>query len=117
VIAAQRTAKWTAITDRRPGTYRHSGALDSQVEATHALAGGLPDLHGMQEARGSSPLSSTFQQVKGMLRAWKITSERLQPSKLSEAQVFVWADVDAGQEGACTPGRSCAAAFSLGQPN
>ena len=26
-----------------------------------------PDAHGMQEARGSSPLSSTFPQVKGLL--------------------------------------------------
>jgi hypothetical protein len=72
--------------------------------------------HGMQEVRGSNPLSSTFPQFKGMLRAWKMISERLQPSKLSEAQVFVRADVDAGQVGACTPGGSCFAAFSVRQP-
>jgi hypothetical protein len=32
-----------------------------------AQAGALLLLHGMQEARGSTPLSSTFPQVKRML--------------------------------------------------
>jgi hypothetical protein len=63
----RRTAKWTAITDRLAGTYGHFRALFSQAEATGALADESPDLHGMQEARGSSPLSSTFSQVKRML--------------------------------------------------
>ena len=31
------------------------------------LAGRLPDLHGMQEVRGSNPHSSTLSQVKGYL--------------------------------------------------
>jgi hypothetical protein len=55
----QRTAKWTANTDRLAGTHRPISALGSQVSAIAAQAGVLPDLHGMQEARGSSPLSST----------------------------------------------------------
>ena len=59
VITDQRTAKWTAITDRLAGTHGHFRALSSQAEATDSLAGRSLDLHGMQEARGSSPLSST----------------------------------------------------------
>jgi hypothetical protein len=66
----QRTAKWTAITDRLADTHGHFGALASQVEATDALAGEPPELQGMQEVRGSNPLSSTFPQVKGMLSEW-----------------------------------------------
>src|SRR5262245_25187281 len=66
-----RTAKWTAIADRLAGTHRHIGALSSQVSVADALAGELPDLHGMQGARGSSPLSSTFTQVRSLLRSWK----------------------------------------------
>jgi len=53
----QRTAKWTAITRRLTGTHRHAGALSSQADATNAQDGELFDLHGMQEARGSSPLA------------------------------------------------------------
>ena len=67
VITDQRTAKWTAITDRLAGTHGHFGALVSQVEAIDALAGRSLELHGMQEVRGSNPLSSTFSQVKGVL--------------------------------------------------
>jgi hypothetical protein len=59
VITGQRTAKWTAITDRLAGTHGHFRALSSQVGVTNALADGVLYLHGMQEARGSSPLSST----------------------------------------------------------
>ena len=61
------TAKWTAIARTLAGTHGHKGALTLQVSATNALAGELLDLHGMQEARGSSPLSSTFAQVKGLV--------------------------------------------------
>jgi hypothetical protein len=39
-------------------------------------------LHGMQEARGSSPLSSTFPQVKASCEASELIFERLQSSKL-----------------------------------
>jgi hypothetical protein len=39
------------------GTHRHTGALSAQVDATNALAGGLSDLYGMQEVRGSNPLA------------------------------------------------------------
>jgi hypothetical protein len=60
-----------AIARTLAGTHRRTGALSPQVDATNALAGGLSDLHGMQEARGSSPLSSTFPQVKVTLRSWK----------------------------------------------
>ena len=67
VITDQRTAKWTAITDRLAGTHGHFGALVSQVEAIDALAGRSLELHGMHEVRGSNPLSSTFSQVKGVL--------------------------------------------------
>jgi hypothetical protein len=63
----ERTAEWTAIVRRPRGTHGHTVALSQQVVATDVLAGGLLDLHGMQEARGSSPLSSTFPQVEGML--------------------------------------------------
>jgi hypothetical protein len=59
----QRTAKWTAITDRLADTHGHFGALASQVEATDALAGRPPELHGMQEVRGSNPRSSTRQNI------------------------------------------------------
>ena len=71
------------------GTHGHAIALKAQAGAAGALAGRLRELHGMQEARGSSPLSSTFSQVKGILRSWKIAPERLQPSKLSGVQVLV----------------------------
>jgi len=64
MITDHRTAKWTAITDRLAGTHRHTGALSPQAGAADALAGGLPDLHGMQEARGSSPLSSTLSSTR-----------------------------------------------------
>ena len=57
----------TAITGRPAGTHGHFGALVSQVEAADPLAGRSLELHGMQEVRGSNPLSSTFPQVKGML--------------------------------------------------
>ena len=40
----------------------------------------------MQEARGSTPLSSTFSQVKGILRALELALERLQPSKFPELE-------------------------------
>ena len=53
--------------DRLAGTHGHFGALVSQVEAIDALAGRSLELHGMQEVRGSNPLSSTFSQVKGLL--------------------------------------------------
>ena len=66
-IKHQRTAKWAAITCGLAGTPGHTGALIPQVKDADALVGGLLDLHGMQEARGSSPLSSTFPQVKGPL--------------------------------------------------
>jgi len=59
VIKHQRTAKWTAITDRLAGTHAHTCALSSQVSVADALAGELLDLHGMQEVRGSNPHSST----------------------------------------------------------
>jgi len=62
----QRTAKWTAITGGLAGTHGHNNALNSQVGATAALARRLLDLHGMQEVRGSNPLSYTFPQFKGM---------------------------------------------------
>ena len=62
----QRTAKWTAITDRLAGTHGHIEALGSQVEAADALAGRSLELHGMQEVRGSNPLSSTFPQLNGI---------------------------------------------------
>jgi hypothetical protein len=48
-------------------THGHAGALDQQVEAFATPADRPPDLHGMQEARGSSPLSSTFRQGNGMI--------------------------------------------------
>ena len=41
------------------------------VEPRQATYSHSPDLHGMQEARGSSPLSSTFTQVNGLLLALK----------------------------------------------
>jgi hypothetical protein len=63
----QRTAKWTAIADTLAGTYGHFRALFSQAEAIGALADELLDLHGMQEVRGSNPLSSTFPQLRRML--------------------------------------------------
>ena len=53
--------------DRLAGTHGHFGALVSQVEAIDALAGRSLELHGMQEVRGSNPLSSTFPQIKGLL--------------------------------------------------
>jgi hypothetical protein len=56
----QRTAKWTAIADRLAGTPGHTGALIPQVKDVAALVDGSHELHGMQEARGSSPLSSTL---------------------------------------------------------
>ena len=59
----RRTAKWTAITGGLAGTHGHTNALSSQVGATAALARRLLDLHGMQEVRGSNPLSSTRQNV------------------------------------------------------
>jgi hypothetical protein len=67
LIKHGRTAKWTAIARRLAGTHGHTGALIPQLEAAEALAGESLDMHGMQEARGSSPLSSTFPQLKGML--------------------------------------------------
>jgi hypothetical protein len=54
-----RTAKWTAIAGRLAGTHGHFRVLFSQVWPADALAGNSRELHGMQEARGSSPLSST----------------------------------------------------------
>ena len=48
-------------------------------------AGALLLLHGMQEVRGSTPLSSTFPQFKRQLRSSETIFERLQPSKLREA--------------------------------
>ena len=65
----ERTAKWTAITDRLAGTHGHFKALGSQVEPADALAGRSLELHGMQEVRGSNPLSSTFPQFGGMFRS------------------------------------------------
>jgi hypothetical protein len=67
------------------GTHRHSWVQEAQVGAIEAQAGALLLLHGMQEVRGSTPLSSTFPQVKGRLRSSKMIFERLQPSKLPEA--------------------------------
>ena len=77
---AQRTAKWTAITDRLAGTHGHTGSLSSQVEATDALAGGSLDLHGMQEARGSSPLSSTGQRTKARPSSSAVSRSGSQPA-------------------------------------
>jgi hypothetical protein len=82
VIQDQRTAKWTANARRLADTHGHARALLAPVEAIEAQAGALLLLHGMQEARGSSPLSSTFSQVKCLLRSSEMTFERLQPSKL-----------------------------------
>jgi hypothetical protein len=41
--------------------------------------------NGMQEARGSTPLSSTFPQVKRQLRSSEMIFECLQPGNLAEA--------------------------------
>lgn len=57
LINMERTAKWTAITQWPAGTHGYAGALIPQVKEADAQAGGLPDLHGMQEAGGSSPLA------------------------------------------------------------
>jgi hypothetical protein len=44
----------------------------------------------MQEARGSSPLSSTFPQVNGLLRSWKMALSACNPSKLPEPEFLDW---------------------------
>ena len=67
VIRDRRTAKWTANAHRLAGTHGHSWVQEGQVAAIEAQAGALLLLHGMQEVRGSTPLSSTFSQVNGML--------------------------------------------------
>ena len=65
VIRDRRTAKWTANAHRLAGTHGHSWVQEGQVGAIEAQAGALLLLHGMQEVRGSTPLSSTFSQVNG----------------------------------------------------
>jgi hypothetical protein len=55
-----RTAKWIAIAHRLMGTQGHARAQKAQAGATDALADRLRELHGMQEARGSSPDQSSL---------------------------------------------------------
>ena len=67
------------------------------VEPRQATCNHWLDLHGMQEVRGSNSLSSTFPQVKGMLRSLKRLLERLQPVTRSGLEPLVGAGADAGQ--------------------
>jgi hypothetical protein len=53
------TAKRTAIAHALTDTHRHMRTLAPQVEVFYALVHRPSDLHGMQEVRGSNPLSST----------------------------------------------------------
>ena len=100
----------------RPATPRvlyTGGAPSADSRAGRgAIAQLVERLHGMQEVRGSNPLSSTFPQFRGMFRSWKITSERLQPSKLPELELLVRVNL-CGSEACCAPGTTVVPLTSL----
>ena len=93
----RRTAKWTAITGGLAGTHGHTNALSSQVGATAALVSRLPDLHGMQEVRGSNPLSSTFG-CSSRSKAWsqsRFVAVTRDPMAWQYAQLTITRDIRA----------------------
>jgi hypothetical protein len=71
----------------------------------------------MQEVRGSTPLSSTFPQVKDQLRSSKIIFERLQPTSRKRLKALVQLEADAGQKPTGRPVIGWVTAFAVRQPN
>jgi hypothetical protein len=71
----------------------------------------------MQEVRGSTPLSSTFPQVKCLLRSSKLALSACNPASCKRLQALVQVEADADQTPAAPRGTGWVTAFALGQPN
>jgi hypothetical protein len=59
--------RWQALGDVRPQRAR-AFAGERPAERRRAPSGDGPGLYGMQEVRGSNPLSSTYLQLKDIFR-------------------------------------------------